>query len=66
MTSSVSLPPMLPSLADAGLDRINRHCVYYYGLQVARGVFLSAEMPSIKLFEHHHSSEVARGVILIA
>lgn len=38
MTSSVSLPPMLPSLADAGFDRINRHCVYYYGSKVAREV----------------------------
>ena len=61
------LPPGLTTLTNTELDKImRRDCVYYYGLQVARGVFLSAEMPSIKLFEHHHSSEVARGVVLIA
>jgi hypothetical protein len=41
MTSSVALTPRLPTLADTEVDRISRHCVYYYGLKVARGDVLS-------------------------
>jgi hypothetical protein len=42
MSLRMSLPPRLPTLADAEFDRISRNCVYFYGLKIARGVVLYA------------------------
>lgn len=48
MTSSVLIPPRLPTLADAEFDRISRNCVYFYGLKIATEVFwMRAEFDKI-------------------
>jgi len=48
MSSRMSLPPRPPTLADAEFDRISRHCVYFYGFKIARGVFwMRAEFDKI-------------------